>query len=51
MVQNGVKFGFIEAKTASQILVVSSDPADLLKQMEEHKPPAGFTKWLTEKNI
>lgn len=51
MIEHGVKYGFIDSKLASQIIVVSSTPEELLQKMREHTPPTGLVKWLDESNI
>jgi uncharacterized protein (TIGR00730 family) len=51
MVENGVEYGFIDAQLAKDVLVVSTDPIELLQKMMDHKPPVGLVKWASESDI
>jgi len=46
MIKNGVDEGFIDGDFASKLLVISSDPIDLLNKLEKHEPPEAKIKWI-----
>jgi predicted Rossmann-fold nucleotide-binding protein len=50
LVENGFTEGLI-GKDMSNVLVVSSDPKELLDKMEKHVPPQSSLKWVTEAQV
>jgi predicted Rossmann-fold nucleotide-binding protein len=51
LIENAVDEGFIGSELAKKILVVSSEPSELLDLLEQHKPPVPTIKWLSEDQI
>jgi uncharacterized protein (TIGR00730 family) len=45
MVERAIDEGFIR-NTYQNLLVISSDPAELLDQLSEHEPPASAIQWV-----
>lgn len=43
--------GFINEELAKSILVVSSDPEELLEKLSKHIPPKSQIKWMDESMV
>ena len=50
-IQHGVKYGFITAEMADNIIVTADNPKELLQKMFSQKSPVGFVKWLQEDEL
>eukprot|EP01116_Phalansterium_solitarium_P002528 TRINITY_DN125_c0_g1_i4.p1 TRINITY_DN125_c0_g1~~TRINITY_DN125_c0_g1_i4.p1 ORF type:complete len:204 (+),score=44.69 TRINITY_DN125_c0_g1_i4:548-1159(+) len=51
MVSRGHQSGFISDDMATRVLVVSSEPAELLDRLAAHEPPVSPIKWIDETQI
>jgi uncharacterized protein (TIGR00730 family) len=51
MIKHACEEGFISQELAQKMLVVSSDPEDLLERLLKHNPPKSKIKWMDESQI